>query len=62
MIKRFTLDPNNLPELPASDLARLDAMTDADIDYSDIPELDDEFFKNAPAVNVTSKKKKPRTP
>src|SRR5271167_4884748 len=29
-----------------SDLARLDRMTDADIDYSDIPELDEAFFKN----------------
>ena len=28
-----------------SDLARLDAMTDADIDYSDIPPLDDKFFE-----------------
>lgn len=26
-------------------------MTDADIDYSDIPELDDNFFKNATVVN-----------
>jgi uncharacterized protein (DUF4415 family) len=26
-------------------------MTDADIDYSDIPELDEAFFKNATAVN-----------
>ena len=29
-----------------SDLKRLDAMTDDDIDYSDIPELDDEFWAN----------------
>ena len=28
-----------------SDLARLDAMTDADIDYSDILPLDDMFFE-----------------
>lgn len=27
-----------------SDLKRLDAMRDEDIDYSDIPELDDSFF------------------
>lgn len=26
-------------------------MTDADIDYSDIPELDEAFFKNAIPVN-----------
>jgi len=30
-----------------SQLKRLDAMTDDDIDYSDIPELDDEFWENA---------------
>jgi hypothetical protein len=60
VIVRFTLDPNNLPELPASDLARIDAMTDADIDYSDIPELDDEFFKNAAVVSVPPEEKKPR--
>jgi uncharacterized protein (DUF4415 family) len=34
-----------------SDLAKLDRMTDADIDFSDIPELDEEFFKNATLVN-----------
>jgi len=28
-----------------SDLARLDAMTEADIDYSDNPPLGDEFFE-----------------
>lgn len=27
--------------------ARLDALKDQDIDYSEIPELDDDFFKNA---------------
>ena len=30
-----------------SDLARIDRMSDADIDYSDIPELDDSFFTKA---------------
>jgi uncharacterized protein (DUF4415 family) len=30
-----------------SDLKRLDAMTDEDIDYSDIPETDEEFWKDA---------------
>ena len=28
-----------------SDLARLDALRDEDIDYSDIPELDESFFE-----------------
>jgi len=31
----------------ASDLARIDRMKDADIDYSDIPRLDKTFFKKA---------------
>ena len=33
-----------------SDLARIDRMTDDDIDYSDIPELDDEFFAKATQI------------
>ena len=30
-----------------SDLKKIDAMKERDIDYSDIPELDDSFFKKA---------------
>ena len=33
-----------------SDLDRLDAMSDEDIDYSDIPELSDEFLSRAERV------------
>ena len=33
-----------------SDLARVDRMTDADIDYSDIPPLDKTFFTKAAAA------------
>ena len=29
----------------ASDLKRVDALRDEDIDYSDIPELDTDFFR-----------------
>ena len=36
---------------------RLLAMSDDEIDYSDIPPLDDEFFKNAKLVNKKSKEK-----
>ena len=46
MITRYRPDPDNPPQLK-SDLARLDRMTDEDIDYSDIAELDDEFFVTA---------------
>ena len=50
-MKRFRLDAKNPPEMAKSDLDRLDRMTDADIDYSDIPELTDEFFRNAKVVD-----------
>jgi hypothetical protein len=43
-MKRYTLDPKNLPQLSKTDLARIDRMTDSDIDYSDFFELGDEFF------------------
>ena len=39
-----------------SDLKRLDAMSDANIDYSDIPELDAAFFRNARVVVSPGKK------
>ena len=34
----------------ASDLKRVDALQDEDIDYSDIPELDADFFRRARVV------------
>ena len=39
-----------------SDLARIDAQSDQDIDYSDIPELDEQFFKDARVVVPPGKK------
>ena len=39
-----------------SDLKRLDAMGDKDIDYSDIPELDEAFFRDARVVTPPGKK------
>jgi len=39
-----------------SDLKRLDAMRDEDIDYSDIPELDEDFWKDAKLVIPPGKK------
>jgi len=39
-----------------SDLERIDKMREEDIDYSDIPELDDSFFKNARVVVPPGKK------
>ena len=39
-----------------SDLKRIDAQSDQDIDYSDIPELDEDFFKKARVVFPPRKK------
>lgn len=46
-IVKHTVDLNNLPPLSEEAKARYDAIKDEDIDYSDIPELDDSFFANA---------------
>ncbi|GGK26357.1 BrnA antitoxin family protein [Salinarimonas ramus] len=42
---RFTLDPNDPPELSDETAARWDALDDADIDFSDAPELDPTFWR-----------------
>jgi len=39
-----------------SDLKRLDAMKDEEIDYSEIPELDEAFFRDARVVVPPGKK------
>lgn len=47
---RYTVDLDNLPPLTADQKAELDALasrSESEIDYSDIPELTDEFFKNS---------------
>ena len=46
-IVRFELDPNEPARLSDEEKARFDAIRDEDIDYSDIPELDDEWFIEA---------------
>ncbi len=43
-------------KLIKSDLKRIDAMSDEDIDYSDIPPLDDKFFEQAQVVVPPGKK------
>ena len=48
MLKHFKLDPKDLPRMTDAQLKRLD---ETPIDYSDIPELGDDFFKNAEVVN-----------
>ena len=39
-----------------SDLKRVDALRDADIDYTEIPALDKDFFRNARVVIPPGKK------
>ena len=39
-----------------TDWQKLDKMSDMDIDYSDIPELDDDFFKHAKVIMPQRKK------
>lgn len=39
-----------------SDLARVEALSDDEIDYSDIPELDDSFWERATVLYPPSKK------
>lgn len=55
-ITSFTLDPKNLPKAKKADLKYLDSLRDEDIDYSDIPELTEEFWKNIRLLRPSSKK------
>jgi uncharacterized protein (DUF4415 family) len=50
------LDPKHPPKLTAKQKARLDAMGDAEIDYSDIPELDERFLRLANALTPVAKR------
>ena len=54
---KHTLDPKNLPEMSEDATARLDVLKDDDIDYGDIPELDDDFFKQAALASEFKKSK-----
>lgn len=44
-------DPQKKPQLTEEQETHLTNLSDQDIDYSDIPELDDDFWKNAQIVN-----------
>ncbi len=41
---------DKIVEQPKTDWERIDGMADDDIDYSDIPELDDTFWNSAKVV------------
>ena len=54
---KYTLNPENPPRLTDEEKARYDAIKDEDIDYSDIPELGDEFFRDAQLAGQFKKSK-----
>ena len=46
----YTPDPKKIVQLTEEQEAKLEALTDEEIDYSDIPELDDDFWENVTPV------------
>jgi hypothetical protein len=49
----ITVKRSEIPPMTEQRMKEIMAIPDEDIDYSDIPELDDEFFKNAQSVNYS---------
>ena len=56
-IKQYNSD--TLPEVSEEDLKQLKAVKDENIDFSDIPEVDEMFWKNA---KLKTPKRKPKFP
>lgn len=56
-IIKHRLDSKDPPRLTKKEKDRYDAMADEDIDYSDLPELGDEFFRNAKLASEFKKSK-----
>lgn len=52
---KMKIDPDRPPKASQQDLARSDAIRDEAIDYSDIPELDDDFFAKAGKESITAR-------
>jgi len=48
---KYTPTPNKTPQLSEAQEARLASLSDEDIDYSDIEELNDEFWEKAEIVS-----------
>jgi hypothetical protein len=58
----ITVKRSEIPPMSSERMKEIMAIPDEDIDYSEIPELDDEFFKNAQSVNYAKGEKyKPLT-
>ena len=49
---KYTPEPNKKLQLSEAQEARLASLSDEDIDYSDIEELDDEFWEKAEIVSL----------
>jgi len=47
---KFTPDPHQKPQLSDREEATLASLSDEEIDYSDIEELDDEFWEHVEVV------------
>jgi uncharacterized protein (DUF4415 family) len=58
MIVKYKRDPKNPPRLTAEEKARLDAMTDADIDFSDAPDMSGVTGWKRPGALVATENKK----
>ena len=46
----YTPDPKKVVRLTEGQEAKLESLTDNEIDYSDIPELDDNFWENTSLI------------
>ncbi len=51
-IIKYTPSENKKPQLSEAQEARLASLSDEDIDYSDIEELNDEFWEKAQIVSL----------
>jgi uncharacterized protein (DUF4415 family) len=54
-IRKTIRSLKDIPSIPEKRLAKLLAMKDSDIDFSDIPEIDEEFLKHATIVKPSQK-------
>lgn len=52
---KMTIDPDRPPKISRQDLARFDAIKDEAIDYSDIPELGEDFFVKTRKESITAR-------
>ncbi len=55
-IVNYQLNPKKLPRLSVRDKRKLDALADSDIDYSDMPEFTDAFWRHAQLLRPSPKK------